>query len=483
MAQKMRISNRLGSQRMQLFHSLFSSRTWYSYKIPTLCCIACFICAVMALSSCGDGRTNHNKRQNKSNKAQFITTTLSSVTEFQGETLIELAVGSRVGVSNGSFFRVYGSGENKNLIKATIKVDEVIDTNRSLARLVGDLLDRNQPLIVGDRAREIRDLGTLIDAADIEDDARKTTEAQTQIEETEQEEYQKLRENFQRELKKITDLHNQDMVSLQERHAREVTRISDYHNSQLKQKDLERMADLAALQATLKRDGQKLLKSQKNNNDEKNKNLQNERNTLDGQIQSLLVQQTTLQNRIRSLVEEIADNTNAHKTIIHAEVESREVLEARIRNLERELSGENGANEVVLSNDPHRNETILEKLARITEERNASINSAKLLRTHIEGLDSQIAKHNEKIRMLQDDFDALQGDSKNQRLSLTRMRRLEKELTDSKEHLSAASLARLEAERALYDLAIRVMRVPEKNPESLNHLKEKLRSQYNRPAE
>ena len=58
------------------------------------------------------------------------------------------------------------------------------------------------------------------------------------------------------------------------------------------------------------------------------------------------------------------------------------------------------------------------------------------------------------------------------------MRRLEKDLNASKEHLSAASLARLEAERALYDLAIRIMRVPKKHTDGLEHLKEKLRLQY-----
>lgn len=439
----------------------------------------CIIILLMACASCTD-RSNISTltgKHSKNPQASLIITTISSVSEHQGQTLVELPVGSRTGISSGSFFRVYSS-DNDKLIKGTIKVDEVIDENRSLARLVGDLLDRNQPLAIDDQVKEIRDLGLLVRAAEVESLARNTIEEQAQADDAEQTQYENLRQNFQRELKNIKDLQRQDIELLQQRHQRALTRLREDNASQLKQKDLERMTDLAALQATLKRGEQKLLKSQNKSNSKKFKNIQNERNILDKQVQSLLIQQSTLQKRIQALVEEIAYTTSAHKKNMLAEIESREALEARIQSLERELAGEIVSEDIILSKDPNRNETILERLNRITQERDGSLTSGKLLRKHISELDRQIAKQHDTIQSLQKDVGSLTGNNHNQKLSLEHLQQLEKDLRASKEHLAAASLARLESERALYDLAIRIMRIPEKNSQGLEHLKDKLRAQY-----
>ncbi|NRA38013.1 MAG: hypothetical protein HRU15_07730 [Planctomycetes bacterium] len=288
------------------------SPTMQKIQLLGMISLIMIFCVSCESRSSNSSTSSHGKRHKSSIKSMKIISNITSVSEHQGNTLIELPVGSQSGIRSGTFFRVYANNES-NLIKGTIKVDEVIDGKRSLARLVGELLDRKQPLMVNDTVKEIRDLGAIVRNATAEEDTRKNIEKQAKVDESEQKQFENLRQNFQRELKNIKDLHQQDIQLLEQRHQRAITRVNEDHQSQIKRKDLERMTDLAALQATLKRGEKKLLKTQKHNDDEKFTDLQQERNILDTQIQSLLVQQHTQKNRISSLLEEIAFSSTIHK--------------------------------------------------------------------------------------------------------------------------------------------------------------------------
>lgn len=433
----------------------------------------CLGLLLLCCTSCTSRKSSHRAKSNNDNLP--ISCLINSVTEHNGQTLIELPVGERENVSAGTFFRIYGP--DRELIKGTVKVDEVLGPHRSLARLVGELLDRNQPLAVNDRAREIRDLGLLVRAAGVEKEARKEIEEQQEQREEEQDRFQSLREHYQRELKKLQDSHDSNIAILSQRHEREIQRLKKDHELALQRKDLERRADLAAMQASLKKDSQELLRSEQSKVDQKYRDMRQERNELDNQIQSLLKQQDNLKQRITALVDEIATTETAHQKSLRAEIESREVLEARIRQLENEIAGEESDTEIVLTNDANRGETILERLTRISEERSRALKANTILRTQMAEHERKLKQQEQSIANLKHDLSMLKGDNESKRVSLSNLQKLEKDLSQTKEALSAASLSKLETERALYDLAIRVMRLQE-NDDSLKHLKQRLRQQY-----
>ena len=229
-----------------------------------LLCLSLILCAIAACTP----RSGSSKRSKSSATNTPIICNISSITVHNGQTLVELPVGSRDKLRSGTFFRIY-SNDEKALIKGTVKIDEVVGPNRSLARLVGELLDRNQPLAVNDSAKEIRDLGLLVRAADVEKDARADIKDQQKEQKKEQDRFDSLRDHYQRELKRLQESHEKDIVLLSQKQEREIKRLKSDQEMALQRKDLERRADLAAMQASLKKESHQVLRSEQLKTEEK----------------------------------------------------------------------------------------------------------------------------------------------------------------------------------------------------------------------
>jgi hypothetical protein len=390
---------------------------------------------------------------------------LVSVSEADGRVLVELPIGSSAGVAIGAFFRVYEAADARRL-KGMVQVTEIIDTQRSVARQIA-LSDRQDPFKPGDHAREVADLSKLADGSAIESSARAEEGHQAQIDSQDQQHFAALREQYQRELAKAEARHQ---AELQEMRAQLATQSSvaiaqRAHDLQLAK--LEQRTDVASLKTTMTEQVAAGIAADHQASEKRIAELNAEKEALQLQVDSLLKQQGELSVRIAGLVKDLSAHDRAHGEEMRAEVETRELLSVRISELEARVAGKPVAPSVVLSAEPGRNETVLERLSRINKELIAEREHGKRLEASVTELQDALAAAKQAGKSLEVKVNVLTPDADRAATLAKDLDGTRTKLQDAERQRDALELQRLEAERTLYDLAARVLRLAGSSPETV----------------
>ena len=176
------------------------------------------------------------------------------------------------------------------------------------------------------------------------------------------------------------------------------------------------------------------------------------------------------------------ENERTAKAQLTAEREAREQIAGRLAELEKREGGRATATAALLSREPGRDEGVLERLDRLSAE--TTVARDRAVRSEAAAAEAQEAllacrRSLAETEAARDaalgkvgaaaDVDAKLATAQDT-LAATR-----NDLAAARERHAAAELARLEAERALYDLSARVLRLPRAGAE-LAALQERLRA-------
>ena len=399
---------------------------------------------------------------------------ISSLTESEGQLLVELLIGSRQGVDTNTFFRVYDP-ERPGVIKCMLKTREVLGPEQSLAIMIGGLFDLNNPLSVGDPVRSVDDLGLYGSGQQVERTVTREIERIQTEAQAEQEQFDSLREQFQRRLRELMAEHDRDVVARQTKHEQAMQEMKSRHQRALEAKDLERRSDLAALRTTLMQDARSQVEQKGLNMQKRIRELSEERDTLQGQVDKLLREQQRLRDHITTLIQEQADKRQEFEDKLRAEIETRSILQARLAQIEKSLEPGDARPETILSASPDRNETILERLERITEERDQARAKVKLLSGRLDVLQTETNQLRKRLDIANTRLAVLESQDSDENSLRRQLAKSQVDLNQTKEFLDAANLTRLEAERQLYELVIRILRMSSSQPQQLDYLKASLR--------
>jgi DNA repair exonuclease SbcCD ATPase subunit len=361
----------------------------------------------------------------------------------------------------GMFFRVLADGGKT--FKGLVQVTEVISPTRCIARQVG-LTDRSRGLATDDRVAEVADLAALTAPDAVESAARNQQLRLDQLDGADRRLFEAVRANYQQALADTEARHKVALDELERKHREQLAAAETASRLAMERREAEARAAELATRAGLANAVETAIAEDRKAQAAKLETLVTERDQLRTQVDSLLVQQQQHATRIDALVQEQAERQRAQTAQLRAEVETREVLQARLDEVEAKLAGRPASTVTVLTADPQHPETVLERLARVTRELNAEREARRKLSADI------------------DRFTATAGElrAENERLAARavalahadeKARELQEVVAESKRKLLAAEqsrdaleLARLEAERRLFDLSARVLRLTDPAP-------------------
>lgn len=382
--------------------------------------------------------------------------TIAVVTERDGEVLVEVPLGSGDGLEPGALLRVYRDADDGRTLKGMVQVTEVLDEHRLVGRQIG-LSDRGAPLAAGDVAR-VADLAATL--ADYQGDLAAGERARGASEQAEEARFAKLRDNYQRELVLAQARLDLQLATAQAEHTRALADLGARQQRELEAKDLERKTDLAALRAAMADEAEAAIARDREERGAKLQAATAENRRLSSELDRLAAELASCQLALAAAGRELAAKDEGYRAAVRAEVETRQALQMRVADLERRLGGNTGMSPVaVLSNDPQQGETVLERLARLGTELAA-------VRAEKERLDGELAAKGQALSegaaaatVLAER--AARADAAERRASelTTALDEARAAAAAAKAEVAAAELTRLEAERSLYDLAGRVLKL------------------------
>jgi hypothetical protein len=368
-------------------------------------------------------------------------------------------------VEPGTFLRVYAPGDG-HLLKGMLQVTEVLGPERAVARQI-TLADRQNPLAPGDQVREVLDLAGLADPKAIEQAARAATNAADHQDGNEQARYVLLREQYQKELAAAKVRYDQDLLNVRRQYEAQLVAADAAHALDVQRREQELRADLAALKTTLTEQVAAGVATSRQASDTRIATLETERDNLAKQVEGLLARSEEQATRITALVTSLSDKDRDHAANLRAEVETRELLAAKLSELESRLAGRPTSSLAVLSAEPGRGETVLARLTRLTNELAAEQEKAKGLDAALATTRGALARASEANTALTKQVDQL-GAADHQAGELGKqLAATSAQLVTAQKQRAELELARLEAERQLYDLAARVLRLAGSSPETM----------------
>jgi chromosome segregation ATPase len=391
--------------------------------------------------------------------------TLVTITTANGQVLAELPVGSQQGLEAGAFLRVYAPGDTP-VLKGMLQVTEVLGPARSIARQV-TLADRANPFAPGDVAREVLDLAGLADPKAIEQAAQAATQAADAKDSAEQARFALLREQLQKELVAAKVRYDQDLGEIRKQYEAQLAAADAAHAIDVQRREQELRGDHAALKTTFTEQVAAGVAAQRKISDERIATLELEKNTLSKQVEGLLLRTEEQNTRITELVNKVAERDRQHAASLRTEVETRELLAAKLTELEARLAGKPTTSLAVLSAEPGRGESVLDRLTRLTNELAAEHEKAKGLETTLATTRGSLTQANEANATLTKQV-AMLGAADTKAAEVTKqLEETRERLTKVEQDRAALELARLEAERQLFDLAARVLRLAGSSPETM----------------
>ena len=432
------------------------------------------MCLMVLLGSCGTDRTTSVTRTRPLGRPA-VTTRIGSVASHEGRSVVEMPVGGRHGIRTGDFFRVYAENDD-HVLKGMIQITEVVDEERSLGRLIAQH-DRNDPPVAGDEARLVRDLSTLSRGDDIEREARATERRYDSEDEALQREIAELRDVFRQRLAEARESFDRELAAQARAHEQELIEREAAHRRASERLKAERTADLAALRADLQEQAERVTHDQRRRHQDEIRTLRRELGHATDQAASVIDEKKSLEERVRSLIKDAAQAARRHRQEIAAEVETRRVLERRIASLEGRDTGP-----VITSTrrtgDLERDETILERLQRLEQERDVARRRHAALVAEIDERDQNLAAARQQIDDLKQRLQAIadvDGDRERLAEQLTEASRTMGELQD---HARTLEALRLQAERNSLDLARRILQVNSERPAEIEEVQRHVRRQF-----
>lgn len=375
----------------------------------------------------------------------------------------------------GMFFRVLADAGKT--FKGLVQITEIIGPTRCLARQVG-LTDRSRALATGDQVAEVADLAALAPPAAVENAARNQQLRLDQLDDADRRLFAAVRANYQQALNDL-DARHQVALAESERKQREQWAAAEQAGRLASER---REAELKATELVTRAEAlaevEKAITDDRKGMATRVATLTGERDQLRDQVDSLLAQQYQHAARIDALVREMAEKDRTQATQLRAEVETREVLQARLDEIEARLAGKPVNNATVLSADPDHPETVLERLARVTGELNAERKGRRTLATDLERFTVAAAELRAENTRLAARVETLAGaDEKAKELHLL-MAESQRRLREAERARDTLELTRLEAERRLYDISARVLRLSDAAPATVA-LQTRLRDSLN----
>ncbi len=427
------------------------------------------------LCACGGGDGTRVGTPPPLGRASVVTKVLS-ISERDGVHLVELPVGTAEDISVGDFFRVYGQSDAAPL-KGMLQVTDIIADHRSLARMIG-LYDRSNPLAPDDEARLVRDLRTISQGAEVEQAARDEARRLEQEDAATREEFGKLRTSYQRRIEQLRQDFDARTAAIVRDHEQAIAALEQRHQRALERKDAERKSDLATLRATLMSEARTSLRQTQSAKEEEIRRLRGELRAAQERAADLVREQQNLRKRVERLVAQAAQAKRGFEAEIRAEAETRQVLERRIAQLEGRIDPDLGSAQSVLPNDPDRDETILERLDRITRERDAARSRNAQLVSDLEHRQNLLERGEQRIATLEQQLAVLERSDSDRADLAGRLAEAESAIASLRRHTKALELLRLQTERGYFDLARRILLLPVGKPAAIEDLQQRVRELF-----
>lgn len=436
-----------------------------SARLP-LICAALLVPGLALLVGCARSEAPHAAVVPETPKTRTpASATVVTISAAKDMILAELPIGAKQGLEPGAFLRVYAAGD-AHVLKGMLQVTEVLGPERAVARQI-TLADRQNPLAPGDTVREVLDLAGLADPKAIEQAARSAAAVADQKDSVDQARHAVLREQYQQELTAAKARFDRDLAEVRRQYEGQLTAADAVHALAVQRREQELRADLAALRTTYTEQVAAGVATQRQTSDGRIAALETEKNHLSKQVQGLLTQSEEQSTRITALVTKLADKDREHATNLRAEVETREQLAAKLTELESRLAGKPTSSLTVLSAEPGSGETVLARLTRLTDQLSAEEEKTKALEASLATTRGALTRAGEANTALSKQLEHLGG-------SDTKASELAKQLAATSGKLATAEqqraeleLSRLEAERQLFDLAARVLRLAGSSPETM----------------
>ena len=239
------------------------------------------------------------------------------------------------------------------------------------------------------------------------------------------------------------------------------------HALDVQRREQELRADLAALKTTYAEQVAAGVAAGRLVSDTRIAALETEKDNLSKQVQGLLTRSEEQHTRIAALVSQLADKDHHHAASLRAEVETREQLATRLSELEARLAGKPTSTLTVLSAEPGRGESILARLTRLTDELATEQAKAKDLATALATTNGSLTLANEANAALSKQLESLAASDTKASDLAKRLATTSEKLATAEQQRAELELARLEAERQLFDLAARVLRLAGSSPETV----------------
>ncbi len=391
--------------------------------------------------------------------------TITTLSTTENQVLVELPIGTAVGLELGTFLRVYDAADG-NVLKGMVQITEILGNNRSIARQIA-IGDRLNPLSPGDQVREVLDLAKLIDPKALEQAAKEAVASVDQQSAKENASHTLLREQYQIELTKAQARYDQQLADIRKQYEGQLTATDTVNALVLSRREQELRTDLAALKTTFSEQVAHAVTANRRDSEAKLTATVQENANLSKQIESLLVQQHNQNERIAGLVAEVSERDRTNTKQLRAEIEAREILTAQLSELESRLAGKPTTAIAVLSADPKQGESVLDRLTRLSAALTASEEHNKGLESALSTTKLSLSRAIDAQQML---IVKLAELNDSQTLATTTQNELattQAKLKQVEQQRAELELARLNAERQLFDLAARVLRLAGSSPETM----------------
>ena len=381
---------------------------------------------------------------------------IATVSERAGEILAEVPLGSGDGVEPGTLLRVYRDIADGRTLKGMIQITEVLGEHRAIGRQIG-LSDRGAPLAAGDVAR-VADLAATL--TDYQGDLAAGTKERTASEHADDARFAKLRENYQRELALAQARLDQQLAGAQSAHDQSLIDLTARQQRELEAKDLERKGDLAALRATMSAEANAAVLNDREERGAKLQATTAENRRLSTEVDRLAGELSRCQLALTTAQKDLATRDESYRAAVRAEVETRQALQVRVADLERRLCGATGTSPVaVLSNDPKQGETVLERLTRLSNELAGVRDENARLGRELAAKGDALATGAATAVTLSERSARLEAAELRAAELATQLAQAQAATAAVKAEVAASELTRLEAERSLYELAGRVLKL------------------------
>ena len=337
-------ATRTSQQAKRQLYSLLPASSGWSSVLRVVSVSGCLL-AALSLSSCSrspnslsgptastNPKTNTTSSTTKSVLNRRAEAPITTVTTVSDQIFIELPLGSDDRVNVDDFFRVFDA-TNQSRLKGMVQIQEVIGPQQSIARLSYQHPDAD-PITANDIARLVSLVDEMAPGNQLIDALEQERQALDQQARTENDQHQALRQQYQQQLDRLEQRHQDTVRAMEQRFIDRELDIQRQHAQHLERIEANLGAEMAGLRDQLRRDA--------------SQRLQQDRETLQGRIQ--LAQQQRDQALIereqaikdhqalqKQFADALHDWTNQEQRFrdeIQAEIETREILQSRVLALE-----------------------------------------------------------------------------------------------------------------------------------------------------